>query len=117
MPMPVRKEYKTRVYCERGHRMKKVRNAWSQRRHCWYRGHALATKNLFQTIEAQLWLTPSESLIWNLQGMYGPSTGTQSGSNRALANTTVAWKALTVGHRVNYYASKGYEAPALKASR
>ena len=65
----------------------------------------IATKNLFQTIEAQLSLTPSESLIWNLQGMYGPSTGTQSGSKRGLANTTVAWKTLTVGHRANYNAS------------
>jgi Putative beta-barrel porin-2, OmpL-like. bbp2 len=52
----------------------------------------IASKNLFQTIEAQLSLTPFESLIWNLQGMYGPSTGTQSGSKRGLANTTVAWK-------------------------
>ena len=52
----------------------------------------IATKNMFQTIEAQLSLTPTESLTWNLQGMYGPSTGTQSGSKRALANTTIAWK-------------------------
>ena len=52
----------------------------------------IATNNLFQTIEAQLSLTPNESLTWNLQGMYGPSTGTQSGRKRGLANTTVAWK-------------------------
>jgi hypothetical protein len=52
----------------------------------------IATDNLFQTIEAQLSLTPNESLTWNLQGMYGPSTGAQSGSKRGLANTTVAWK-------------------------
>jgi hypothetical protein len=52
----------------------------------------IATRNLFQTLEAQLSLTPNESLTWNLQGMYGPSTGTQSGSKRGLANTTVAWK-------------------------
>jgi len=52
----------------------------------------IATNNLFQTIEAQLSFTPNESLTWNLQGMYGPSTGTQSGSKRGLANTTVAWK-------------------------
>ena len=52
----------------------------------------IATKNMFQTLEAQLSLTPNENLTWNLQGMYGPSTGAQSGSKRALANTTVAWK-------------------------
>jgi hypothetical protein len=52
----------------------------------------IATKNVFQTIEAQLSLTPTEDLTWNLQGMYGPSTGAQSGSKRALANTTIAWK-------------------------
>ena len=52
----------------------------------------IATKNMFQTVEAQLSLTPNENLTWNLQGMYGPSTGAQSGSKRALANTTVAWK-------------------------
>ena len=39
MPLPFRKEHKTRVYCERGHRIKKVRNTWSQRRRCWCRGH------------------------------------------------------------------------------
>jgi hypothetical protein len=52
----------------------------------------IASKNLFQTTEAQLSLTPSESLIWNFQAMYGPSTGAQSGSKRGLANTTVSWK-------------------------
>jgi Putative beta-barrel porin-2, OmpL-like. bbp2 len=52
----------------------------------------IATKNVFQTIETQLSLTPTENLTWNLQGMYGPSTGVQSGSKRSLANTTVAWK-------------------------
>jgi putative OmpL-like beta-barrel porin-2 len=52
----------------------------------------IATKNMFQTIEAQLSLTPTENITWNMQGMYGPSTGTQSGSKRALANTTIAWK-------------------------
>jgi hypothetical protein len=52
----------------------------------------IATKNMFQTIEAQLSLTPTENLTWNLQGMFGPSTGVQSGSKRALANTTAAWK-------------------------
>jgi hypothetical protein len=52
----------------------------------------IATKNMFQTVEAQLSLTPNENFTWNLQGMYGPSTGAQSGSKRALANTTVAWK-------------------------
>jgi hypothetical protein len=52
----------------------------------------IATKNVFQTMEAQLSLTPTEDLTWNLQGMYGPSTGAQSGSKRALANTTLAWK-------------------------
>jgi Putative beta-barrel porin-2, OmpL-like. bbp2 len=52
----------------------------------------IATTNLFQTLEGQVSLMPNDSLTWNLQGMYGPSTGTQSGSKRALANTTVAWK-------------------------
>ncbi|MGO9263432.1 MAG: outer membrane beta-barrel protein [Candidatus Binataceae bacterium] len=51
-----------------------------------------ASRNVFQTVEAQLSLTPTESLTWNLQGMYGPSTGAQSGSKRALANATMAWK-------------------------
>jgi hypothetical protein len=52
----------------------------------------IATSNLFQTLEAQLSLIPNESMTWNLQGMYGPSTGAQSGSKRGLANTTFAWK-------------------------
>ena len=52
----------------------------------------IATGNPLQTIEAQLALTPTQTLTWNLQGMYGPSTGTQSGSKRGVANTTVAWK-------------------------
>jgi hypothetical protein len=52
----------------------------------------IANNNLFQTLEAQLSLTPTDSVTWNLQGIYGPSTGTQSGSKRALANTTIAWK-------------------------
>ena len=52
----------------------------------------IASSNPLQTVEAQLSLTPDESLTWNFQGMYGPSTGTQSGSKRGLANTTVAWK-------------------------
>jgi hypothetical protein len=37
-------------------------------------------------------VTPTESITWNMQGMFGPSTGTQSGSKRGLANTTLAWK-------------------------
>jgi hypothetical protein len=52
----------------------------------------IATTNVLQTVEAQLSLTPNESVTWNMQGMYGPSTGTQSGSKRGLANTTLAWK-------------------------
>jgi hypothetical protein len=52
----------------------------------------IATRNVLQTLEAQLSLTPTESITWNMQGMFGPSTGTQSGSKRGLANTTLMWK-------------------------
>jgi hypothetical protein len=52
----------------------------------------IASNSPLQTIESQFSLTPNESLTWNLQGMYGPSTGVQAGSKRGLANTTVSWK-------------------------
>ncbi len=52
----------------------------------------IATRNVLQTLEAQLSLTPTESITWNMQGMFGPSTGTQSGSKRGLANSTLSWK-------------------------
>jgi hypothetical protein len=52
----------------------------------------IATRNILQTIEAQVSLTPNEAVTWNMQGMYGPSTGAQSGSKRGLANTTLGWK-------------------------
>lgn len=52
----------------------------------------IATRNILQTMEAQISLTPTEAVTWNMQGMFGPSTGTQSGSKRGLANTTLAWK-------------------------
>jgi hypothetical protein len=52
----------------------------------------IGTRNLLQTIEAQIALTPNEAITWNMQGMYGPSTGAQSGSKRGLANTTLSWK-------------------------
>ncbi len=52
----------------------------------------IATRNVLQTIEAQLSLMPTENITWNMQGMFGPSTGSQSGSKRGLANTTIAWK-------------------------
>jgi hypothetical protein len=52
----------------------------------------IATRNALQTVEAQIALTPTESVTLNVQGMYGPSTGTQSGSKRGLANSTLAWK-------------------------
>jgi Putative beta-barrel porin-2, OmpL-like. bbp2 len=52
----------------------------------------IATRNVLQSVEAQLSLTPTENITWNMQGMFGPSTGVQSGSKRGLANTTLAWK-------------------------
>jgi hypothetical protein len=52
----------------------------------------IATHNVLQTVEGQISLTPTEAITWNTQGMFGPSTATQSGSKRGLANTTLAWK-------------------------
>jgi hypothetical protein len=52
----------------------------------------IASSSPFQTFEGQLSITPDEDVTWNIQGMYGLSSGAQSGSKRGLANTTVAWK-------------------------
>jgi hypothetical protein len=52
----------------------------------------IASKNLFQTVEGQLALTPWEDLSWNIQGTYGPATGSQAGSKLGAADTTILWK-------------------------